>query len=194
MCPVLSGRTLGQNHAEVTTPPGFSLQNDRTDRAEAIFVAIWAPMPRPGARAPTPGELAIERRASELGLGPGVSGGTLLAPDVESHVVTTTLGVDLPRDTAMVLGRVVLAPGESLGLTGLSAPTVVANEAGTIDRVLETGTVWAVDVESRSWNLGPLTSLVAGEGAIISGSAVGTWLSSGTDHSATPVLMTVDRR
>ena len=169
---------------------GFTLRSDETLPAHVLLVSHWGPTTRPGDGAPMWGDLTAEQGAADLGLGIGASGVVRLAAGVEAHVLTTAAGTDILPAARLVLARVVLAPGETLGFPGLASPMVIAVEAGRLDLTLEPGNASVTDAAGYHRSPAAMASLEAGEGAVLTGESVGIWRAGGAEPSIALVLTT----
>ncbi len=191
--PIGPGEISRLNPGDLFSVPagtGFTLRSDETLPARVLLVSHWGPTLRPGDRAPTWGELTAEQGAADLGLGIGASGVVQLAAGVEAHVLTTVAGADILPAARLVLARVVLAPGETLGFPGLPSPMVMAVEAGRMDLALEPGNASVTDADGYHRSPAAMTTLEAGEGAVLTDAAVGTWRADGAEPSIALVLTT----
>ena len=111
-------------------------------------------------------------------------------PGVATQILTGVGGVQPSAGGRLAVGRIRLAPGADLALSGAPGPLVVAVEAGGVDVAVADGRVWATGADGRDWP--PLTqaALTAGDGARLTAGAE-TTLRAASDEPAVLLIVTL---
>jgi len=111
-------------------------------------------------------------------------------PGVATQILTGVGGVQPPAGGRLAVGRIRLAPGADLALSGADGPLVVAVETGEVEVAVADGRVWGTGADGRVWP--PLTraSLTAGDGARLSAGA-GATLRADTKEPAVLLVVTL---
>jgi len=97
-------------------------------------------------------------------------------------------GLNAPSTTWFSLGRVTLAPGDSLTLEGPATPLIIAIAAGRLDVVAARGRVWAIDVAGHGYPPAKTASFGAGEGGYLTDVVGGDWRAEGEEPLVAWVL------
>ena len=165
------------------TPRGapYVLRNPGSVPAQTLVVRLLAPEASPGVAGAHPVvKPPIDWKALPATRTPGVA----------TQILTGVGGVQPPAGGRLAAGRIRIAPGSGLALSGAIGPLVVAVEAGEVGVAVTDGRVWGIGGDGRVWP--PLTqaSLTAGDGARLSAGA-GVTLRAGTGEPAVLLIVTL---